>query len=130
MLLLELLQTGNVLADNVIFNVDDRSDADVLEVGVLHSVGDDGHLESITGGMADGEGDTIDGDAALVDRKVSVTGHLWVVIVLEGEVSGAIGIFHSGATGCLVNVSLDDVPVESSVHQHGTFNVDLVANME
>ena len=130
MLLLELLQTGDVLADNVEFNVDDRSDADVLEVGVLHSVGDDGHLESITGGTADGEGDTIDGDAALVDRKVSVTGHLLVVIVLEGEVSGAVGIFHSGATGRLVDVPLDDVPVESSVHQHGALNVDLVANME
>ena len=45
--LLQLLQAGDILAEDVELDVDNCADVDVAEVGVLESVGDDGYLESV-----------------------------------------------------------------------------------
>ena len=52
--MLQLLQTGNILADDVEFQIDDGAHFDVLKIGVLHCVGDDGYLEGVACGVADG----------------------------------------------------------------------------
>ena len=52
--MLQLLQAGNILADDVEFQIDDGTYLDVLKIGVFHRVGDDGHLEGVAGGVADG----------------------------------------------------------------------------
>jgi hypothetical protein len=41
----ELLQSGDVFAQNVELQVDDSADPDVAEIGVLEGVGDDGYTE-------------------------------------------------------------------------------------
>ena len=51
---LQLLQAGDVFTKDVELEVDNRAYADVLEVGMLHGVGDDGYLEGVARGIADG----------------------------------------------------------------------------
>ena len=97
---------------------------------MLECVGDDGHLEGVGSGIADGEGDPVDGDGTLVDGEVALEGHLPVFGILEGEVGGAVGIVHGDAACCLVDVSLHDVAVEPAVHEHGSLHVDLVAHLQ
>ena len=60
-LLFQLLQSRDVLAENVELDVDDRAHPDVAEIGVLHGVGDDGHLERVLRGAAHGERHAVDG---------------------------------------------------------------------
>ena len=54
MSILQLLQAGNILANDVEFQVDDGTHFDVLKIGMLHRVGDDGYLEGVACGVADG----------------------------------------------------------------------------
>jgi len=127
--LLNSLQTGYVFADDVELEVDDRAHADVLEVGVLKGVGDDGHLEGVACGVTDGERHAVDGDGALVDGEIAVASLVGIEVVGEGEIGGAVGVGHGGAAGCLVDVALYDVAVKTAVHQHGALYVDLVADL-
>ena len=53
--LLKLLEPSNVFAQYVELKVDLGAHLDGAEVGVLHGVGDDGHLEGALGGVAYGE---------------------------------------------------------------------------
>ena len=50
---LQLLQAGDVFAEDIELKVDDGAYVDVAKVGMLEGVGDDGHLEGIAGGIAD-----------------------------------------------------------------------------
>ena len=126
----KLLQTGNVLADDVELEVDNRSDADVLEVGMLHGVGDDGYLKRVLRGVADGQRYAVNSYAALIDREVAVASHLAVQLVLEGEVGTAVSILHGDTAGGLVNVALHDVAVQTAVHQHGALDIHFVTNLQ
>ena len=126
----ELLQTGDILADDVELQVDNTAHADILEVGVSKGVGDDRHLERVAGGPTDGERHTVDGHRALVYGEVAVERHLSIFLILKGEVRTSVGIFHGCAGSCLVDVSLHDVAVQSAVHHHRPLHVHLVAHVE
>ena len=126
----KLLEAGDVFAKDVELKVDNGADADVLEIGMFHSVRNDGYLESALRRIANGERHAVNGDRTLVDGEVAATRHLWRIVVLEGEIGGAVGIVQLDATSGLVYVALDDMAVETSVHQHGTLNVHLVANLQ
>ena len=127
---LKLLQSGDVFAEDVEFKVDDGAYTDVAEVGVLEGVGDDGDLEGVAGGVADGEADAVDGDGAFVDGEITLPGHLAVFGVFEGEVGGAVGIVHRDTLGRFIDMTLNDMTVESSIHQHGAFYIDFIADLQ
>ena len=93
-------------------------------------VGDDGHLEAVCAGVADGEADTVDGDGAFLDGHVSLPSHLRVGGVAEGVIPTAVGLAHVGADGRLVDVTLHDVAVQAAVHQHTALHVHAVANVQ
>ena len=122
------LEPRNVLAENVELDVHDASNLDVAEVGVLESVGDDGHLESVLRRVANRERHAIHRHAALVDGEIPAPSHRLVVGVLESEIGAAVGIFHVNAGRRHVHMPLHDVPVEPPVHQHRALHVHLVAH--
>ena len=124
------LESGNVFAQDVKFDVDGGAYLDVLEIGVFHGIGDDGDLEGIVRGIAYGERNAVDRHATLVDGKVASSGHLLVVFIFKGEILAAVRVLDVGTLGSLVDVSLYDMSVEPSVHDHRTFDVYLVANPE
>ena len=126
---LQLLQAGDVFAEDIELKVDDGAYVDVAKVGMLEGVGDDGHLEGIAGGIADSEADTIDGDAAFVDGEVALLGHLAIFWVFEGEIGGAVGIVHCDTSGSFVNMALHNMTVEASVHKHGALYIDFVTDL-
>ena len=97
---------------------------------MLKGVGDDADLEGILRGTAYGEGDTVDGDAALVHTEVATAYHVLAALVLEGELPGALLVVDGNATGRLVNMPLHDVAVQAAVHEHRALHVDLVAHGE
>ena len=125
-----MLQAGNVFANDVKLQVDNGADLDIAEVCMFESVGDDSHLESVLRGVAYRQTDAIDRDGTLVDGKVTMTRHLLVLFVFEGEIGAAIGILHSDAAGSLVDVSLNDMSVETSIHQHRPLDVHLIADLQ
>lgn len=114
--LLQLLQASDILSEDVELQVDDTPDADIAEVGVFKRIWDDGYLEGVSRGIADGKTNPIHGYTALVDGKVTLLGHLAVLGIFEGEVGAAIRIVHRDAAGRLVDMSLYDMPVKPTVH--------------
>ena len=129
-LLFQLLQSRDVLAENVELDVDDRAHPDVAEIGVLHGVGDDGHLERVLGGVADGQRHTVDGDGTFVNGEIPFTSHFAVLLVFEGEVGRAISVFFRYASSSFIDMSLYDMAVQPAVHQHRALNIDLVVYLE
>lgn len=125
-----MLQAGDVFSEDVELEVDDGAYTDVAEIGVLEGVGDDGHLEGVAGGVADGERDAIDGDTAFVDGEVALLSHLAVFGIFEGEVGGAIGIVHGNATGRFIHMTLNNMAIEAAVHQHGTLYINLITHLQ
>ena len=128
--MLNLLQAGDIFAEDVELQVDNGAYTDVAEVGVLEGVGDDGHLEGVARGIADGEGDAIDGDGALVDGEIAFLGHFAVFGIFEGEIGAAVGIGHGDTLSRLIHMTLDNVPVEPAVHQHRALYIHFVANLQ
>ena len=97
---------------------------------MLKRIGDDGNLERVFCGVADGERNTVDRYRAFIDGEVAPTYHLTVSLIDKGEVAAAVSIFYGGAACCLVHVSLYDMAVKPSVHEHGTLHVHLVADFQ
>ena len=119
-----------ILAYDVELEVHHGAYLEVVEVGVLEGVGNDAYLEGVFRGAAYGEGDAIDGDAALVHAEVAAAHHVLAALVLEGELPGALLVVDGNATGRLVDMPLHYVAVQAAVHEHGTLHIDLVAHGE
>ena len=121
-------QAGEVFAEYIKFYVDDCTNLYVAEIGILPRVRNDGYTKGVIGGANDSKRHPINSHGTLVDCEVSPPGHLHVSLVTESEIGAAIGIIH-GHTGCsLIYVSLYNVSVEASVHDHGPLYVDLVTH--
>ena len=126
----EVVEAGDILAQDIKLEVDLRAHDDVGEVGVLARVGDDGHGEGVVGRVDDGERDAVDRHGTLIDREVALARHLAVEGVLKGEVGGVSSILHLHAARRLIYVALHDVAVQATVHRHRTLDVDAVALLQ
>ena len=129
-MLFETLKASDILAEDVKLDVDDSSYFDVTEVGVLSSVRDDGDSEGVVGRFANGERNTIHGDASLVDGEITLACHLSIQLILEGEVGRSVGIPHANALGGLIHMSLYDVAIQAAIHYHRTLHVYFVSYLE
>ena len=130
LLILKFVHSRNVFPNDVELDVDDGSLLDGVEVGVVEGVGDDADLEGVGSRAADREADAVDGYAALIDGEVAVAHHLPCAFMSEGVLVAALLVLYGNARGGLVNVSLHDVPVQASVHQHRALHVHFVAHPE
>ena len=109
------MQAGYVFAEDVKLKIDHCSHLNVSEVGVLTRVGDDGYLECVVGGIADGKGYAVYGYRSFVYGEVSAPCHVGGKLVFKLEVGASVGITHVYAAGGLVYMSLNDVPVQPTV---------------
>jgi hypothetical protein len=92
------------------------------EKGFTHCDRDDGEAKPIPHHLVDGEADPIDGDGAFGgdegDKFMShIDDHIVAVAIVGDGADGADG----------VDMSLDDVPLETIPHHHGGFDMDVSA---
>ena len=80
------MQSSDILAQDVELNVDNRTNANIAEVGVLESVGDDGNLEGVCCRVTNRETNSVDSYTTLVDSEVTLQCHLSVFGIFECEV--------------------------------------------
>lgn len=85
-LLFEALESCDIFAQNIEFDIHHGSYFDVAEVGVLSGVRDDGYGEGVVGWLAYGERNAVHGYAALIYGEVALARHLLVQFIFEGEV--------------------------------------------
>ena len=76
---------AQIFANDVELEVYNATNGEVVEVGMLESIWNDAYLESVVCGTAYGEGNAVDGDAALVHTEVATANHILVALVLEGK---------------------------------------------
>ena len=81
-------QPGDVFADDVEFEVHDRTDFDAAKIRVLEGVGNDRHPETALFRVADREAHAVDRHRTFLDRAKSGA----LRLVLEGEVPASVGI--------------------------------------
>ena len=85
-------------------------------------VGDDGDIEPGSLHVEDGEADAVEADGAFFDDEVAE-----FLGEFEAEFPAAVEFFAFGADGGGVDVTLNDMAVESAVHEEASFQVDEVA---
>lgn len=101
-----------------------------MEICVFERIGNDAHLEGIFRRSAHGEAHAVHRDAAFVNREIPALCHSRVIFIGEGEGSASVHVFHLGADGSLVNMTLHDVSVQTTVQKHGTLDVDFIAHLQ
>ena len=122
--------TAQILADDVELNVHDTSHLEGMEVGMLVSIRNDGHLETIVGRIAYSQTYSIDGYGPLVHGHVTSLRHLLVEFIFKGEIPASFGILDVHTFGGLIHMALHNVSVQTSVHHHATFYVHLIAHLQ
>ena len=126
----QVVHPCQVFPDDVELDVDDGSFLDGVEVSVVEGVGDDADLEGVGCGTTYGKAHAVDGHASLIDGEIAVLHHLLRALVFEGVLVAALLVFHSDASGGLVNVPLHNMPIKAAVHQHRALHIHLVAHLE
>lgn len=86
--------------------------------------GDYGDGEGVGLAVDDGEAHSVDAYGAFLDGEVAFAGELGRDVVFEGVVPAAVGLLDVLADGSAVDVVMDDVSVEPSVHYHASLDVD------
>ena len=96
-----------------------------MEISNLVCVRDYSHTEHPRLAVNDGETHAVDGNGTFGDSD----GRGVLSIILEIETPTAVVVNNLGTTCSLVNMTLDDMTVETAVHTHGTFHIDLSTNL-
>ena len=110
-LVVEMIETADVLAEYVELKIHDRADSDMAEVGVVMSERDDADGERVVVAIDDSETDAIDSNRALFDSEIAQKGALAVEVIVESVDPAAIGLLEVGASGSAVDMALDDMTV-------------------
>lgn len=94
---------------------------------MFKGVGDDGYLKAVGGRVANGKGYTIDGNRAFIYCKIAIESHFLVFLVFKSKIGRAVGVLFCDAHSGLIDVSLYNMSVETSVQHHRSFHIDFVA---
>ena len=122
--------SANVLADNVKFEVNNRTYLNGVKVGILESIRNDSNLEGVIGRITNGQADAVNRDRAFIHCKITATGHLRIIGILKGEIVTALSIINSHTTGRLIHMALHNVAIQSTIHHHATLHVHLIAHLK
>ena len=82
-----------------------------MEVGMLESIWDDANLKGVVRRAAYGEGDSVDGDTALVHTEIPPAHHVLVALILESELMRAFLVLYGYATCRLVHMPTARRPI-------------------
>lgn len=108
------------------FEVDKVTGLALMEGCDLPGVGNDGNTEAAGGvGVDDGEADAVECDGAFIDEKGCE-----FFRGLESEEVRCLAGLDGEESGCIVNVTLDDMAVEVCGGGHGAFDIDASAGDE
>ncbi len=113
--LFKALESSDIFAQNVEFDIYYRSHFDIAEVGILSGIRNDGNGKSVVCRITDGERNAVNGNAALVHREIAFSCHFLVELIFESKISRAISVFHSDTFGSLIHMTLYDMTKESGV---------------
>jgi electron transfer flavoprotein alpha/beta subunit len=84
--LFKALESSDIFAQNVEFDIHYRSHFDVAEVGILSGIRNDGNGKCVVCRITDGERNAVNGNAALIDGGVeTVEAPLPLVITVNGS---------------------------------------------
>ncbi len=90
-------------------------------------VRDNGYPERIFGRSNNRQTHAIYGHRAFINRHVSPLCHFTIKFVFKSEIPATIGFFHFLTHCCVVDMSLNDMPVESTIHHHTPFQIHLTS---
>ena len=122
--------TREVLAYDVELDIHHCTRLNLAEVGVIVSIGYDGYLERIVGGITYGKAHAIDCNRTLIDSEVTTLRHLAIELILKGIVPTTVGLYYLATTRCLIDMALYNVTIKTTIHHHTTLKIYQVANLE
>jgi len=112
-------ESGHIFPDHIEFQVDFCAGGDGADIGVFEGIGDDGDVEFCLFDIENGQAGAVEADGAFFDDEVAeFFGEFEAIFPAAVEVAA----FETNGGG--VDVPLDDVPVEATVHHEASFEVD------
>jgi hypothetical protein len=122
--LFNFCQAGHIFADHIEFDIHFVAGKDSFYIRVFEGVGDDGDGEIFLFYVKEGEADAIEANGTFFDDE---GGEFFG----EGETEFPTACLFVSiqAGGGAIDVSLDDMAVETSIHCQASFEVDEVAGL-
>lgn len=121
---------ADVLPYDVEFEVHHRPFLYLTEVRVFVCIGYNGNLEAIEAGVAYGQTDTVHADRPFLYRRISLAGTFLVERIFKGIIPASVGFRDLGTYGSLIHMPLDDMPIQTPIHQHAAFEIDKAPGAE
>lgn len=117
-------RAGHIFADHIEFEVNLIAWLKGLHIGMFIGIGDDGQIEPGLFDVEDGKTDAVEADGAFLNNEVAE-----FFGEFEAEFPTAVQFFtvQTGSGG--IDMALDDMAVQSSVHPQASFEVDEVARL-
>ena len=112
----------HIFTDQIEFQVDEAFRGDGLDICMFEGIRDDSNVEFGSFDVEDGEADAIEANGSFFDDEVAE-----FLREFEAVFPTAIHVFPFEAGGGGIDMALDDVAVEATVHHHTSFEVDEVA---
>lgn len=83
--LFKALESSDIFAQNVEFDIHYRSHFDVAEVGILSGIRNDGNGKCVVCRITYGERNAVNGNAALVHREIAFSCHFLIELIFESK---------------------------------------------
>ena len=117
-------QFTHVFAENVKFQVHHTPHLKGVKIGYFIGVGDDGHLEGVVPGIDHSQAHSVHGNGPFFYSHIALFCLFFVKDIFKRVIPAALSCLNSRANGSLVDMSLDNVPIQTPVHGHAAFQVD------
>ena len=117
-------ESGHIFSDHIEFQVDPGTGSNGLDIGMIVSVWNDGDIEFGFFHVKDGQAGAVEADGAFFDEEMAE-----FFGEFEPEFPAAVQVAAFETDGGGVDVSLDDMAVETAVHDEASFQIDEVAGL-
>ena len=97
---------------------------------MLIGIWDNGNLESIFSRITDRQTNSIHCNRTFVNSKISSFCHFRTECILECKIPAALCVIYSYTSSSLIYMSLNDMPVQTSIHHHTAFYINLISHFQ
>lgn len=126
----ELHHSTEIFTDNIELQIYNTSYFKCMEIGMFVSIGNNGYLKSILRRITNCQTYSIYRYRTFIDGKITTLSHFWIKIVFKGEIPAAFGVIYCHASSGLINMSLYDMPVQTSVHHHAALYINFITCLQ
>ena len=120
----------NVFSNNIEFQIDHRASFYLAEIGMFKRVRNNGHFETIIRWRTHRKTNAIYGNRTFIYCEITTFTPIGRACIFKMEIVATIGIANFGTHRSLIYVTLHNVSIKATVHDHAAFEIHFTAHFK